>query len=261
MQPKKKTLIFSHRGANQEAAENTRAAFDRALQYPIDGMETDVQLTRDEVAVLWHDRFMGKLSHPTKHIDDFDFAPLREMNFAAHFAATHPSAEAKPESVMSLDEFLAAYRTRTRLLLEIKNRDWEDVARHQIKVRQTLSSVGEMLDETIYISSFNLTSLIYAHQCRPGFPLIYNLEDYQTIDDMRAVLSAQPFLHGLCFPIANLDQAVVNLLRAQGNNIAVYTCNSDEEIGLALSLQVDILISDLPQKALQMRDAWQMRAA
>lgn len=157
---------------------------------------------------------------------------------------------------MSLDEFLAAYRTRTRLLLEIKNRDWEAITRHQTKIRQTLNSVGEMRDQTIYISSFNLASLIYAHQCRPGFPLIYNLEEDQMIADMRAVLSAQSFLHGLCLPIANLDQAVVNLLRAQGKSIAVYTCNSDAEIDLALTLQVDILISDLPHKALQMRDAW-----
>jgi hypothetical protein len=45
------TLIFAHRGANKEAAENTRTAFDRALEYAIDGIETDVQLSRrDEVA-------------------------------------------------------------------------------------------------------------------------------------------------------------------------------------------------------------------
>ena len=32
------------------------------------------------------------------------------------------------------------------------------------------------------------------------------------------------------------------------------TCNSDEEIARALALGVDVLISDLPQKALRMRD-------
>ncbi|MCK9352525.1 MAG: glycerophosphodiester phosphodiesterase [Gallionella sp.] len=46
------SLIYAHRGANREAAENTRTAFDRALSYPIDGIETDIQLTRDGVAVL-----------------------------------------------------------------------------------------------------------------------------------------------------------------------------------------------------------------
>ena len=80
------SLIFAHRGANKEAAENTRSAFDRALTYSIDGMETDVQLSRDEVPVLWHDRFLAKLGLPTQHIDDFDYSQLQAMNFAEHFS-------------------------------------------------------------------------------------------------------------------------------------------------------------------------------
>ena len=47
---------------------------------------------------------------------------------------------------------------------------------------------------------------------------------------------------------------MVELLRDHGKCIAVYTCNSDKEINRALALGVDILISDVPQKALQMRD-------
>lgn len=244
-----KSLIFAHRGANKEAAENTRSAFDAALQYPIDGIETDVQLSRDEVAVLWHDRFLGKLGLPTKHIDDFDYARLQTMNFAAHF-----SSSAKPEGVMSLQAFLDAYRSRCRLLIEIKNRAWESSPRHEIKIRQTLAMSGAAQDDMILVSSFNLDSLVYAHQCAPQFPLVYNLEPEQTLDDAKRVLIEQSFLHGLCLPIESLDEAMVSLLRGDNKSIAVYTCNSDEEINKALEMGVDILISDVPQKALQMRD-------
>ena len=38
---KKYCHIFAHRGARKEAADNTRLAFDKALTYPIDGIETD----------------------------------------------------------------------------------------------------------------------------------------------------------------------------------------------------------------------------
>lgn len=245
----RKSMIFAHRGANKEAAENTRAAFDKALSYPIDGMETDVQLSRDQVAVLWHDRFLGKLGYPDKHIDDFDFSQLKEMNFAGHFLPIP-----KPESIVKLQEYLDAYRTHTRLLLEIKNREWELPARHENKVQQTLAMVGEVKDDRIMISSFNLDSLIYAQKCRPGFPLVYNFEDDQTLEDARRILAEHSFLHGLCLPIATLNQAMVKLLREQGKSIAVYTCNTDEQINTALTLGVDILISDVPQKALQMRD-------
>ena len=245
----KQCLIFAHRGANKEVAENTRSAFDKALEYSIDGIETDVQLSRDEVAVLWHDRFLGKVGLPSKHIDDFDHAQLQAMNFAAHY-----SSGAKPEGIMSLKEFLDAYRKRCRLLIEIKNREWELSYRHEIKIRQTLVMAGAVNGDAIMVSSFNLASLVYAHQCAPEFPLVYNFETDQTVKDAEQVLAAQPFLHGLCLPIATLDDAMVGLLRGQDKYIAVYTCNSDAEINLALELGVDILISDLPQKALQMRD-------
>jgi glycerophosphoryl diester phosphodiesterase len=243
------SLIFAHRGANREAAENTRSAFDKALEYPIDGIETDVQLSRDEVAVLWHDRFLGKLGFSTKHIDDFDHAQLQAMNFAAHF-----SSRTEPEGIMSLKEFLDRYRKRCRLILEIKNRDWEQSSRQEMKVRQTLELVGTVRDGSILVSSFNLLSLVYAHQRSPELPLVYNFEKDQTLADARNILSAQTFLHGLCLPIRTLDESMVRLLRDHGKCIAVYTCNSDAEINKALELGVDILISDVPQKALQLRD-------
>ncbi len=242
-------MIFAHRGANKEAAENTRAAFEQALTYPIDGMETDIQLSRDGVAVLWHDRFLTKLGQPTKHIDDYDYSQLQAMNFSRHF-----STDAKPEGIVSLQEYLDAYRKRTRLLLEIKNRDWESRDRQEIKVLQTLNLVGQASDDRILVSSFNLDSLIYAQQCRPDFPLVCNLEDDQGLDDAKQILGAHPFLHGLCLNIATLDAEIVEFLRGQRKSIAVYTCNSEVEINRALDLGVDILISDFPQKALAMRD-------
>jgi len=244
-----RTLIFAHRGANREAAENTRSAFDRALAYPVDGIETDIQLSRDEVAVLWHDRDLKKLNLPGKHIDDFDYAQLQAMDFAAHFTASSAS-----EGIMSLQDFVVSYRERCRLLLEIKNRDWEDAARHEIKVRQTLALAEAMTDDRIMASSFDLDSLIYAHSIAPAFPLVFNMEPEHDLNYARRILNGQPFLYGLCIHISNLDADMMALVRERGKRIAVYTCNSEEEISRALTLGVDVLISDVPQEALRMRD-------
>jgi glycerophosphoryl diester phosphodiesterase len=255
MTPPVKSMIYAHRGANREAAENTRTAFNRALRYPIDGMETDIQLSLDGVAVLWHDWLLGKLGFPTKRIDDYDLSDLQSMNFAAHF-----SPDAKPEGIMSLREFIDDYRQRCRLLLEIKSRDGEDAERQQAKIRQTLELAdryrnGEPASDAIIASSFHLPSLIYAHQYSPDFPLVYNCESGQTVSDAERTLNAHPFLHGLCLHKNTLGKDMVDMLRSHDKSIAVYTCNSDAEIQRALDLVVDILISDLPQKALQMRDA------
>lgn len=243
-----KSQIFAHRGVSREAAENTRAAFDSALKYPIDGMETDVQLSRDGVAVLWHDRFLGKLGLPAKRIDDFDYGELLGMSFVAD----HDGAR---QQVMGLQDFLTAYRGRCRLLLEIKNRDGEDEARQKAKVGLTLDMAGKAQNDGILVSSFHLSSLVYAHQCAPDFPLVYNCEASQTVAEAERILKKHPYLYGLCLHKATLGQTMVDLLRSHQKHIAVYTCNSDAEIRRALDLGVDILISDVPPKALQLRDA------
>ncbi|MGZ8918658.1 MAG: glycerophosphodiester phosphodiesterase [Methylobacter sp.] len=241
-------LIFAHRGANREAADNTRAAFNNALKYPIDGMETDIQLSRDGVPILWHDRFLNKLGYPWKHIDDFDYAQLEQMNFAGYF-----SSSAKPEGVLSLREFLDTYRGRCRLQIEIKNRDWEPQHRHESKIKQCIDLIGDPHEHGIFISCFNLASMIFADQYAPGFPLYYALKEPHTLADIERFLKEHQFLQGLCMPIAILNDAIIQLLRNNGKGIVTYTCNSNEEITKALNFGVDVLITDFPQKALQIR--------
>jgi len=245
----RKTQIFAHRGANRVAAENTRTAFDLALKDDIDGMETDVQLSRNGVAVLWHDDTLARLGLPDRHIDDFNYAELQTMNFATLFDAAAPF-----ESVMRLQDFIQRYRSRTRLLLEIKNRSAEAPARIRLKVEQTLALAEKSDGKNILINSFELASLVYAHQCVPDFPLVYNMEPEHTITDVRAALTAQTFLHGYCLHISSLNSEITALLRSHNKSISAYTCNTDAEIKKALDLGVDILISDVPQKALQLRD-------
>ena len=243
-----RTQIFAHRGANKEAAENTRTAFDKALRYAIDGIETDIQLSRDEVAVLWHDDDLAKLGMPDKRIDDLDHAQLQAMDFAAHFAG------ADKEGVMLLDDFIASYRARCRLLLEIKRYPGESDARQHIKVRETLALAGSPDASHILASSFDLDSLLYARHIAPQFPLVFNLEPEHDAAFAASVLDEHAFLHGLCVHISTLDEAMMGVVRTRGKSIAVYTCNTEEQIGRALILGVDILISDYSQKALETRD-------
>jgi glycerophosphoryl diester phosphodiesterase len=243
-------MIYAHRGANREAPENTRTAFDRALEYAIDGLETDIQLSHDGMPVLWHDRYLGKLGHPNKQIDDYDYHELLQLNFVAQIAAN-----GFKESIMSLPGFVEAYRRRCRLLLEIKNWDGEDESRQKTKVRKTLELTGTSSDREVIVSSFHLPSLVYANQLMENLPLVYNCEKDQMLEDAEHMLVSHPFLYGLCLHKNTLEQAMVQMLRRHNKLIAVYTCNSDMEIRRALDIGVDILISDMPQKAMQIRDA------
>lgn len=51
-------LIISHRGCCSKAPENTLEAFKEAIRIGVDGIETDVQLSKDGQLILFHDRLL-----------------------------------------------------------------------------------------------------------------------------------------------------------------------------------------------------------
>jgi glycerophosphoryl diester phosphodiesterase len=52
-------LILSHRGHCAKAPENTLEAFRQAIQIGVDGIETDVQISKDRQLILFHDRLLS----------------------------------------------------------------------------------------------------------------------------------------------------------------------------------------------------------
>ena len=48
-------IWISHRGESHDAPENTASAFRLAMERDVDGMETDIHLTSDNVLVCSHD--------------------------------------------------------------------------------------------------------------------------------------------------------------------------------------------------------------
>ena len=68
-------ITFAHRGARAHAPENTLEAFDLALRLGASGLESDVWLTADGVAVLDHDGVVKK-GLRKRPISEFERAAL-----------------------------------------------------------------------------------------------------------------------------------------------------------------------------------------
>ena len=68
-------ITFAHRGARAHAPENTLEAFDLALRLGASGLESDVWLTADGVAVLDHDGVVKK-GMRKRPISEFERAAL-----------------------------------------------------------------------------------------------------------------------------------------------------------------------------------------
>src|SRR6266436_1601144 len=60
MKPPTEYEVQGHRGARGLLPENTLPSFEIALDVGVTSIETDVHLSKDDVAVLFHDAHIGK---------------------------------------------------------------------------------------------------------------------------------------------------------------------------------------------------------
>jgi glycerophosphoryl diester phosphodiesterase len=109
-------LAIAHRGASAYAPENTRAAFDLAIEMGSDMIETDVHVTRDGELVLIHDDLVDRTSNGQGPAADFALAELEALDFGTWFAP-----EFSPQRVVTLDAFWVEVLPRIPVCLEIKD--------------------------------------------------------------------------------------------------------------------------------------------
>lgn len=69
---------IGHRGAAGLAPENTISSITKAIELNVDCIELDVQETRDEKLVIFHDKLLDRVTNATGHIKDYTYQQLRD---------------------------------------------------------------------------------------------------------------------------------------------------------------------------------------
>jgi glycerophosphoryl diester phosphodiesterase len=106
---------IAHRGASGYAPENTRAAFDLAIEMGADKIETDVQLSRDGHLVLFHDTNLDRASDGHGPLADRTLSELQQLDLGGWLGP-----EFAGQRMLTLQEALDGYLARIPLVLEIK---------------------------------------------------------------------------------------------------------------------------------------------
>ena len=78
---KPKVKVWAHRGASGYAPENTLESFKLAADMGADGVELDVQLTKDGELVVVHDEYIDRVSDGHGRVVDYTLEELRRFNF------------------------------------------------------------------------------------------------------------------------------------------------------------------------------------
>lgn len=163
--------VISHRGANFYAPQNTVPAFIKSLEIGVDGIETDVHLTKDGVPVLCHNYTVNATSNNKGNISEYTYNELSSFDFGSYFSPAYAGTK-----IPTVDEFLTIMETADLNVINIEIKDPKDSSESKI-VEKTIDIVkAHGLMDVLLISSFNPDLLVrakeYAPECKTG--LLYS---------------------------------------------------------------------------------------
>ncbi|MWB99766.1 glycerophosphodiester phosphodiesterase family protein [Agromyces seonyuensis] len=236
-------FIVGHRGDRAEAPENTLVSLELAMDSTAAFVETDVQLTRDRVPVLFHDRDLERVAGVDAAIADLDLAEVRRLDVGAWYSPQYAGT-----GIPTLAEFFAALveRPQARALVELK-RQW--TADDFLLVTGLIDRYA--LRDRVVLQSFNVATIIALERSAPQYPKLLLARE---LPDDPVPLAARLGV----IAIATTAKAVrtapdaVELLHAAGYGVLCYTLNSEETWAEVRALGVDGIITDEPSGL----DAW-----
>lgn len=235
------TKIWAHRGVSTKYIENTIQAFEQAISDGADGIELDVQRTQDGQLVVYHDENLKRLSGVDKFLWQFTWAELQEIDLHSI------GDEAK---IPLLSEVLSLFKETDLLVnIELKN-SLNFYLGMEEEVFQLVSEMG-MLNQVLF-SSFNHESMHKMAQLAGGERCAILTQDVQYEPWNYAKSIGVNVLHPM---INSLQQpGYIEESHKQGFKVNVWTANEDVHIYAAFLLGVDAIMTDEPEKAVQLRN-------
>ena len=147
-----KTKIFAHRGASGYAPENTLEAFALAITQGADGIELDVQLTKDGIPVVIHDETIDRVTEKKGWVKDYTLKELKKLTVLKNKFPEYSVAK-----IPTLEEVLDAVKASgIQVNIELKTGIYWYPEIEQ-KVADLVKKAG--MEERVIYSSFNHYSI------------------------------------------------------------------------------------------------------
>jgi glycerophosphoryl diester phosphodiesterase len=240
------TQIFAHRGYSAAFAENTMSAFLEAEKAGADGIELDVQLTRDGEIVVIHDEKVDRTTSGKGFVNDFLYKDIKNLNAN--------KKGLKKEPIPSLKEVLEWMQTNNLVCnIELKNGliPYEGLEEKVIQLVRKYDLVGRII-----ISSFNHYSIVTSFRLAPE---IETAPLYIEGIYMPWVYAHSIRAKGIHPKHSGVSNEIIKTTIENGIAVRPYTVNKDADMHRLFNINCTAIITDDPVKALRIRKQYEKR--
>ncbi|TDR32413.1 glycerophosphodiester phosphodiesterase [Hydromonas duriensis] len=260
-------LIYAHRGAMAYCPQNTLPAFALAWAMGVDGIELDVQCSKDGVPLVFHDDTLEALTDGAGRTRDHDWAYLAQLDAGSHF-----SAEFKDCRIPTLEAVLRARPFGTFVNIELKtelpfdnepnastrdNRPVlmpEPLSATEIEARRIAQRTADCVQavaqdvpdllEHLIITSFHPAAIEAFHVLMPSVA-IGHLFSRSTQFSTSPMMSKTPNLT-LHLDVNDVSQADIEQAHAEGKHVNCWTVNEIEDAQRLIDWHVDGILTNYP---------------
>ena len=219
---------IGHRGACGHAPENTRASFAKALEFGVDGVEFDIQLSHDDEPMVIHDATLDRTTNGRGKVRDSSYAQLQLLDAGGG------------ERIPHLNDVFAVIDKKCDLMIELKTDAVEAVEKI---IREQVASGWHYAQ--LWAFAFDHALLTKMHKLNSRVQICASFEQYPT-DLARTKQDTGATAIGPCLDI--VDAALMQDASALSLQIITWTVNSPAAIKRAKTLGIDGIISDFPER-------------
>ena len=225
----RKFITYAHRGASEYCPENTFMSFYMGVHMGANGIETDVQRTKDGVLVLFHDDTLDRVTGADGTVADYTYSELCELWVKKGDLI---------DKIPTLDDFLCHFAFRDiTFAIELKVDGCErDVA-------DLIFKYG--VEDRVVVTSFNLDYLRafkeYSPTIRVGY-LTCNVDEgcIKALADIGA--------EEICPKGEDMTKEKVELWHSLGLNVRAWGISDDEIMKKVYDIGADGMTVNFPDR-------------
>lgn len=253
--------VVAHRGASEELAEHTLAAYALALEQGAEGLECDVRMTRDGHLVCIHDRRIDRTSTGYGPVSAYDLATLAGHDFGvwrdepdADGGVIEFSGPGRPHiGLLTLAELLglvADWPEPVQLFIETKHPAPQgglvEVTLVALLAEYGLATPASRADSPVVIMSFSARALRRVRAEAPELPTVALLP---TLSGVRSgELPPWADIAGPRFASVRADPGFVLRAAAHGHPTYCWTVDEPADVLLCAELGVAYLATNRPKQ-------------